>query len=189
MTSLEKKLQQAEERLTVTLAQTGDRAAFHKLVDLYDKRLFYFIRRILDHTEDAYDVLQLVWLKVHRKLGKLKTPSAFRVWVYQIAHKEAISELRKKSRRPIVLENSYEEHSIKTNHDFEMVSFENAELIHVALQDLSVDHRRVLTLRFLEGMSVEEIAEVISCKSGTVKSRLFYAKQSLHQRIQELTDE
>jgi RNA polymerase sigma-70 factor (ECF subfamily) len=67
-------------------------------------------------------------------------------------------------------------------------AFDNAELVHVALQDLSVDHRRVLTLRFLEDMSIEEIAEVVGLSSGTVKSRLHYAKFALRRRIEELTD-
>jgi RNA polymerase sigma-70 factor (ECF subfamily) len=67
--------------------------------------------------------------------------------------------------------------------------FENAELVHVALSALSVDHRRVLTLRFLEEMTVEEIAEVIGCNPGTVKSRLHYARISLRRRIEDLTNE
>jgi RNA polymerase sigma-70 factor (ECF subfamily) len=68
-------------------------------------------------------------------------------------------------------------------------AFENAELVHLALHGLSVDHRRALTLRFLEDMTIEEIAEVIGCRSGTVKSRLHYAKIALRRRIEELTDE
>ena len=67
--------------------------------------------------------------------------------------------------------------------------FDNAELVHVALQDLSVDHRRVLTLRFLEDMTNDEIAEVVGCSPGTIKSRLHYAKNALRRRIKELLDD
>ena len=66
-------------------------------------------------------------------------------------------------------------------------AFESAELVHAALAGLSIDHRRVLTLRFLEDMSIEDIAEVVSCSAGTVKSRLHYAKGALRRRIEELT--
>src|SRR6476659_8260300 len=98
------RLQKIHERLIVLCAQQGNRDAFSRLVDLYDRRLLYFIRRILGESDCALDVLQSVWLIVHRKLGKLKAPDAFRVWVYRIAHDQAISELRRKSRRPVPID-------------------------------------------------------------------------------------
>ncbi len=70
----------------------------------------------------------------------------------------------------------------------EDATFDDAELVHAALVGLSVDHRRVLTLRFLEDMPIEEIAEVVGCAPGTVKSRLHYAKLALRRRIEELLD-
>ena len=181
-------LERIEERLTVLLAQKGDREAFGRLVDRYDKRLLYFVRRLLGETDDALDLLQSVWLIVHRRLRKLKSPEAFRVWLYQIAHDQAVTELRRKTRRPI----SFEEPTELPSPDaanLDDTAFDNAELVHVALGDLSVDHRRVLTLRFLEEMSIEEIAEVVGCADGTVKSRLHYAKAALRRRIEELLDD
>jgi RNA polymerase sigma-70 factor (ECF subfamily) len=68
------------------------------------------------------------------------------------------------------------------------VHFDNAELVHAGLQALSVDHRRVLTLRFIEDMTIEEIAAVIGCSAGTVKSRLHYAKLALRRQIEERTN-
>ncbi len=180
-------LQQIQERLMVLCAQEGNRDAFSRLVDLYDRRLLYFVRRILGETDGALDVLQSVWLNVHRKLGKLRAPDAFRVWLYRIAHDEAISELRRKTRRPMLFDD-VETIQIADETSIDVAAFDNAELVHVALQDLSVDHRGVLTLRFLEDMSIEEIADVIGLSSGTVKSRLHYAKLALRRRIEELTD-
>jgi RNA polymerase sigma-70 factor (ECF subfamily) len=180
-------LQQIQERLMVLCAQQGNREAFSRLVDLYDRRLLYFIRRILGDSDGALDVLQSVWLVVHRKLRKLKAADAFRVWLYRIAHDQAATELRRTTRRPLPVENLEPMQSAADSGD-DTESFDNAELVHVALQDLSVDHRRVLTLRFLEGMSTNEIADVIGLPSGTVKSRLHYAKAALRQRIKELTD-
>ena len=188
MPAIDVKLQQAEERLVVTLAQTGDRDAFSSLIDLYDKRLFYFIRRIVGDTEESFDVLQSVWLQVHRNLGGLSSPNAFRVWIYRIAHSKAVAELRRRTRRPIPVENiEHERPAAGADDDSE--AFDNAELVHVALQDLSKDHARVLTLRFLEDMTTEDIAEVIDCNPGTVKSRLHYAKRALRRRIGELMDD
>jgi RNA polymerase sigma-70 factor (ECF subfamily) len=180
-------LQQIQERLVVLCAQEGNREAFSRLVDLYDRRLLYFIYRILGDSDGALDVLQSVWLIVHRKLRKLKSPDAFRVWLYRLAHDQATTELRRKSRRPVPVDN-FETTQPANDANDDTESFDSAELVHAALQDLSVDHRRVLTLRFLEDMSTEEIAEVIGLPTGTVKSRLHYAKIALRQRIKELTD-
>jgi RNA polymerase sigma-70 factor (ECF subfamily) len=179
--------QQLEERLTVLRAQQGDREAFRNLVDLYDRRLLYFVRRILGETDEALDVLQVVWLVVHRSLWKLQSAAAFRVWLYRIAHDQAVTELRKKTKRPIQFEDIAPSQTLDPTFQ-DGATFENAELVHAALLGLSVDHRRVLTLRFLEDMSIEEIAEVVGCSPGTVKSRLHYAKLALRRRIEELLD-
>ena len=98
------------------------------------------------------------------------------------------NELRRKSTRA-VFANDADTSQVEDDENVDSSAFDNAELVHVALRDLSVDHRRVLTLRFLEDMSIDEIAEVIGQGSGTVKSRLHYAKLALRRRIEELTDE
>lgn len=177
-------VQQLEERLIVVLSANGDGKAFRQLVDWYDQRLLYFVRRILGETEGALDVLQAVWLIVHRKLHTLAAPEAFRVWLYRIAHDQAIDELRRKTRRPLLLDNATIV-AVQDTDEADLV-LENAELIHAALLRLSFDHRRVLTLRFLEDMTTQEIADVTGCTLGTVKSRLHYAKLALRQTVEEL---
>ncbi|MGL4555130.1 MAG: RNA polymerase sigma factor [Gemmataceae bacterium] len=175
-----------EEQLTVLLAQQGDREAFRRLVDAYDARLLYFVRRILGDADGALDVLQSVWLAVHRRLVGLQCPSAFRVWVYRIAHDLAVTEVRRRTRRPVLFEDVPPEQAADAADD---AAFEDAELVHRALLGLSVDHRRVLTLRFLEDMPIGEIAAVVGCGPGTVKSRLHYARAALRRRIEEMLDE
>jgi len=174
------------ERLLVLCAQQGNDKAFSRLVDLYDRRLLYFIRRILGDTDGALDVLQSVWLTVHRKVRTLQAPDAFRVWLYRIAHDQAISELRRKLKWPVPVDD-VEMASIVDDESADIETFDNAELVHKALHDLSINHRQVLTLRFLEEMSIEEIAQVVGHGAGTVKSRLHYAKLALRRRIEELT--
>lgn len=181
-------LSNLEERLTVLLAQQGDREALGRLVDQYDPRLLYFVRRLLGCDDAAFDVLQSVWLTVHRSLGKLRAADAFRVWLYRIAHDCTMTELRRRARQPIVLDD-VEAVQPAEDSNVDEAAFDNAELVHVALQDLSVDHRRVLTLRFLEDMNTEDIAQIVGCNPGTVKSRLHYAKAALRRRIEEMLHE
>lgn len=177
-----------EEQLMVLLARQGNGDAFRGLVDRYDRRLLYFVRRILGESDGAFDVLQSVWLTVHRKFRRLKSPEAFRVWIYRIAHDRAVTELRRRTRRPVLFEDvAAVEPIVETGS--EQAAFENAELVHAALRDLSIDHRRVLTLHFLEEMPVEEIAEVVGRPPGTVKSRLHYARTALRRRIEELLND
>lgn len=174
----------ADEPLTVLQAQHGDRDAFSRLVDLYDKRLLYFVRRILGDTEGCFDILQTVWLIVYRKLPELKSPNAFRVWLYRIAHHQAVTYLRKRSKWPVLAE-QIEPVPEAVGFNIAELTLDNAEMVHFAMQGLTVDHRRVLTLRFLEDMTLDQIAQVIDCSLGTVKSRLHYAKHALRGRIEE----
>lgn len=180
----ERELSEAEETWSVIAAQQGDGQAFRRLVERYDGRLLYFIGRILGDTESAFDVLQLVWLAVHRKLRSLKSPAAFRVWLYRIAHDRAVSQLRATIREETALAELQETAGSQPVEQEDSV--ENAELVHRALQELSIDHRRVLTLHFLEEMRIEDIATVLDRPQGTIKSRLFAAKLALRRKIEEL---
>lgn len=176
----------ADEQQTVLLAQKGDRAAFSQLVESYDRRILYFVRRILNEQEAAFDVLQDVWVAVYRRLPFLKTASAFRVWIYRIAHDAAISELRKKRGRPLFFDHAEIVDVGGVDEGDHEAAFDDAELVHIGLQQLSIDHRRILTLRFLENMKVADIAEVIDCCDGTVKSRLHYAQRALRHQIEAI---
>ena len=176
---------QIEEQLLVRLAQDGDDDAFAQLIDRYDRRLLYYVRRLLAETDSAFDVMQSTWLVVHRRLIKLRSPEAFRVWLYRIAHDQAVSELRRKGLRPIAMEEPPKDLP-DDQQEQAGERFENAELVHRTLSTISFEHRQVLTLRFLEEMSVEEITEITGIPAGTVKSRLHYAKLAMRTRIEEL---
>lgn len=182
MADSDRDVSQVEEALTVIAAQEGDGEAFRRLVNRYDARLLYFIRRIVGETESAYDVLQAAWLAVHRRLRSLKSPEAFRVWLYRIAHDQAVSQIRANVREELLL-SALQETATSETAD-EQDSYDDAEQIHHALERLSVDHRRVLTLFFLEEMRIDEIAAVLNCPAGTVKSRLSAAKRALHVQIE-----
>jgi RNA polymerase sigma-70 factor (ECF subfamily) len=177
-----------QEQTWVRAAQQGDAAAFRCLVDCYDRRVLYFVLRFLPDHHHALDVMQEVWLALFRRLPLLRAPGAFRVWLYQIAHDQVVSLLRRQ-RRQEKLQESLAGHCADDVEDNHEVVFDRAELIHKALDFLSPEHREVLVLRFLEGLSLEEIAEALRCRLGTVKSRLHYAKRILRQEVERLSHE
>lgn len=173
-----------DEIILVLHAQHGDRSAFSNLVNLYDRRLLYFVRRLLGESDEAYDVVQTVWLHVHRKIRRLVEPRAFRVWLFRIAHCQTMTVLRRRTGMHDLGDHAEDICVTSESRDNEV--FDNVELVHSALQFLSVAHRRVLVLRFLEDMTLEEIAEVLECSPGTVKSRLYHAREALRNRIREM---
>jgi RNA polymerase sigma-70 factor, ECF subfamily len=172
------------ERLVVLRAQAGDRGAFHELVDRYQERLMYYVHRLVQDTQQSRDILQEIWLEVFRALRSLETASAFRVWLYRIAHHRAVSYLRREKVRSDAAEQLARDAETSES-DNELELLEKAELVHFALDKLSAVHREVMTLRFLEDMNLGEIAQVMRCNEGTAKSRLHYAKQALRRIIDE----
>jgi len=182
------------EQLLVLRAQTGSPEAYHGLFERYNGRLVYYVRRMLTDAVDAEDVVQEVWVSVIRNLAKLEEPAAFRTWLYRIARNRAISRLRR-ARHEVLLDEDDDaaEHGAEDverwtgaeAEDSSEWSRTDVEALHAALGDLSPSHRDVLTLRFIEGLSYEEIATVVECGVGTVRSRIHYAKRSLRDIMNE----
>src|SRR5262249_40247517 len=176
------------ERSWVLRAQRGDADAFRCLVDAYDRRLLYFVLRFLPDADRALDVMQEVWLALFRRLPGLRAPGAFRAWRYPIAPHRVVDLMRRCRREERAYEALRAERNGACDGDHE-APFDSAELVHHALGALSAEHREVLLLRFLEGLGVEEMASVIRCSPGTVKSRLHYAKLALRRQVEELVRE
>src|SRR5262245_28931990 len=112
-----RQLADTEELLLVLAAQSGDRDAFRKLVDRYERRLLYFIRRLLGRNEGALDVLQDVWLAIHRRLRELRSPGQFRSWAYQIARGRTIDVLRRNPRERELLQELAEDEAETSEED------------------------------------------------------------------------
>ena len=169
--------EQIYERLLVVRAQAGDETAFAELVERYSPRLRYFLRKLLASADGAEDALQDVWLSVFRHLPRLADPQALVAWLYRIARDQAFGRLRKlrKGEQPLD-ERTVADVPTADENDF---SVEDAARIHAALDALPPEQREVLVLRFLEEMTYEQIASVVGCQLGTVRSRIHYAKQAL----------
>ncbi|MEW6746264.1 MAG: sigma-70 family RNA polymerase sigma factor [Planctomycetota bacterium] len=162
--------------ILVLRCQAGDEAAFAELIETYHARLAYYAGRLLGDTTSLEDVLQEIWLAAYRSLPRLKSPRSLPVWLYGIARHKVLAELRRRGRALELLEEPDVLESSGTEPDF---SPEDAACIHRGLVRLHPQHREVLVLRFIEEMSYEQIAELIGCPLGTVRSRIHHAKRSL----------
>jgi len=143
--------------------------------------MLYYLRRVLRDTDSAEDVSQDTWLTVYRDIRKLKEPHAFMVWLYRIARNKAISTLRgRKGEDPL-----HEGHVPVAESQDRGFSTDQADRIHVCLNELPAQYREILVLRFMQQMTYEQIAGVEGLSLGTVKSRLHYAKEKLRQKMEQ----
>jgi RNA polymerase sigma-70 factor (ECF subfamily) len=176
---------QIYERLLVLRCQAGDDAAFSELVERYQPRLRYYLRKMLAGSAAAEDAAQDVWYDVVRAVPRLANPGAFRAWLYRIARDRAWRILR---RRPPP-HTPIDEVEVAANGQADDFTPEDAARVHAALDRLAPEHREVVVLRFVEDMSYEEIAKVAGCPLGTVRSRLHHAKRALRRALEGINHE
>ena len=167
--------------ILVLSCQRRDESAFRELVNRWEPRLYYYLRRIVENESDVWDTLQETWLAVFQNIRKLQDPLKFPTWLYQISHNKAVSLLRKENRYTQMTVEQTANHC-QNNNTVSAVN-EQAELVHKALEKLKLAHREVLTLHFLEGFSIQGMARIIGISEGTTKSRLYYAKNELHKAL------
>lgn len=173
----------------VERAQKGDLDAFDSLTIKYRQRLLSVIYNMTSNREDAADLTQEAFVKAFRSIGRFKGKSSFFTWLYRIGVNVTLSHLQKnKARRFFSFENLSEEVNQETA--FEVLASrskterptllnELQEKLNEALQKLSNKHRTIVVLFEIEGLSHKQIAEIMKCSEGTVRSRLHYAKQQL----------
>jgi RNA polymerase sigma-70 factor (ECF subfamily) len=169
------------ERLLILRCQGGDEAALGELIARYSPGVRFFLKKITQNAESADDRLQETWIDVFRKINRLENADAFAAWLYRIARDKAYREVRR-SRLPVA--DSVEELADAAADEAQSFSPEEAERVRAALDQLPVEQREVLVLRFIEEMSYEHIAEVIGRPVGTVRSRIHYAKGALRAKLE-----
>jgi RNA polymerase sigma-70 factor (ECF subfamily) len=165
------------QELLVLRCQRGDRAALQELITTWQRRLFYFLRRLGCEEADAWDLLQQTSIRVLRGIARLKEPRQLAPWLYRIARNTAIDHGKLRSLEHKRLEALAQDS--EPEDDPGIGNIDDVEQIHHALLQLAVPHREVLTLFFLESMSVEQVADVLGVPPRTVKSRLHHAKRAL----------
>jgi RNA polymerase sigma-70 factor (ECF subfamily) len=171
------------EHVLVLRCRAGDEAAFAELVERYQPRLRYYLRKMLRDLQEAEDALQDAWLAVFRALPRLSDLGAFRAWLYRIARDQALRRLRK--RRP-EYRCPEEVDSADGRAEEAQLASEAVECIHAALDELPAPQREVLVFRYVEDMSYEEIARVVGCPVGTVRSRLHHAGRALRAVLERM---
>jgi len=177
----------------VERAQRGDKHAFELLVTKYQRKLARLLSRFIRDPGEVEDVTQEAFIKAYRALPSFRGDSAFYTWLYRIGVNTAKNYLVAMGRRaPTVTEIDNEEaeniedgqqlKDINTPEN-ELMSRQIAETVNRTLQDLPEELRTAITLREIEGLSYEEIAQVMNCPIGTVRSRIFRAREAIAERL------
>jgi RNA polymerase sigma-70 factor (ECF subfamily) len=180
----------------VERAQRGDKHAFELLVAKYQRRLGRLISRFVRNASEAEDVTQDAFIKAYRALPAFRGDSAFYTWLYRIGINTAKNHLVAQGRRAPTstpfdtdeaedFEDASLLHEVATPEN-ELMSKQVVEVVNSSLQELPDDLRTALTLREIEGLSYEEIAEVMNCPIGTVRSRIFRAREAIAANLRPL---
>lgn len=173
-----KKTDAIREELLVLRAQGRDSAALGELVARWHERLSAHALRLTRDRHGAEEVMQEVWIAVVRGIAKLKEPGAFASWVYRIVGRECANWVNRRQRvRREGNPNSLAKLSSEDS------GADAAEGLERTMDGLSVEHREVLALHYIQEMSVEQIASMLNVKEGTVKSRLHYAREAARRAM------
>ena len=177
----------------VKQVQAGDVAAFDRLILKYRERVFGVVYNLTANREDAADLAQDAFIKAFQSINRFQGHCAFFTWLYKIAVNTTLSHLRKNRLRSFFSLEKLQEDGTnaqvleqltdKKGADRDTYLQELKEKLNEALQKLSIPHRTVITLFEIDGLSHSEIAEVMGCSEGTVRSRLHYAKQFLQGEL------
>lgn len=180
----------AEELALVERCQSGDAAAFDSLVAKYASQVYNLAYRMIGDPDDAEDISQEVFLRVHRAIKGFRGSSSFTTWVYRVATNVCLDELKRRKRRPTVTEwSEQEEASVEpspaaaANPEAATLRRERQELVQRAIRSLPEAQRVVVVLYDLQGLSYDEIAEALGASLGTVKSRLNRARVALKSKL------
>lgn len=179
----------------VERVQSGDKKAFDLLMLKYQQRVVNLVYRYVKNQADALDISQEAFIKAYRALPNFRGESAFYTWLYRIAINTAKNHLLAQSRRPpsMDMETDVAEQidpgyrlRDEQTPESSLLSDEIASTIKLSVDELPEDLRTAITLREMEGLSYEEIAEVMECPIGTVRSRIFRAREAINNKIAPL---
>lgn len=181
----------------VERVQKGDKRAFDLLVLKYQHKIFSIIGRYIRDQAEVQDVAQEAFIKAYRALAKFRGESAFYTWLYRIAINTAKNHLVSRSRRPPASDVEMDEAEYYSGSDLlkdtstpeaSLMCDEIQREVDAAIRELPEDLRSAVTLREMEGLSYEDIAAIMDCPVGTVRSRIFRARDAIDKRIQPLLE-
>ncbi len=183
----------------VARVQRGDKQAFDLLVLKYQRKIMRLLSRMIRDPGEIEDVAQEAFIKAYRALPQFRGDSAFYTWLYRIAINTARNWLAQNNRRPSTPSAQENEDgetfdatdnlTDSSNPESEMASRQIADTVNKAMNDLPEDLRNAIVMREIDGMSYEDIAESMNCPIGTVRSRIFRAREAIATRLRPLLGE
>ncbi len=189
------------DHLLIERVKRGEQKAFELLVIKYQRKIERLIGRMVRDPDLIQDIAQETFIRAYRALPQFRGDSAFYTWLYRIAVNTAKKSLVELKRDPLVTESALtsledEDETSRVENELSdgetpeavLASKEIANTVNAAIEALSDDLRQAITLREIEGLSYEEIAEVMSCPIGTVRSRIFRAREAIAERLRPLLD-
>ncbi len=189
---------EASDQFLVDRVRAGDKHAFDLLVLKYQQRIVNLIMRYVKDHSEALDVAQEAFLKAYRAIPTFRGDSAFYTWMYRIAINTAKNHLVAARRRPLDHASDISEpeefdwHVRMQDHDTperQAIGEELRQTVEKAIADLADDLRTAIVLREIDGLSYEEIAQVMECPVGTVRSRIFRAREAIDKCIKPVVDD
>ncbi len=187
-----------DDLLIVQRVQAGDKLAFNLLVNKYHRRVARLLTRMVRNQEDIEDVVQETFIKAYRAIGNFRGDSAFYTWIYRIAINTAKNLLVTQGRRPSTLKESndgdsetFEDNAALSNIDTPESLYQTkqiGEAVKEAMAALPEELRSAIVMREIDGLSYEEIAAAMDCPIGTVRSRIFRARESIAAKIKPLLE-
>jgi len=186
------------DQVLVERVQAGDKRAFDLLVLKYQHKVLKLVSRFVNNPAEAEDVAQEAFLKAYRALPSFRGDSAFYTWLYRIAINTAKNAIVSNRRRPVDFDldlqdpDQYERHGRLKDEDTPegmLLTDEIRETVGRAIEGLPEDLRTAIVLRELEGLSYEQIARAMDCPVGTVRSRIFRAREAIDRHLRPLLDE
>lgn len=179
----------------VEKVQKGDKRAFDMLVIKYQHKIFSIISRYIKDSAEVHDVAQEAFIKAYRAIGNFRGDSAFYTWIYRIAINTAKNYLVSRGRRPPASDVDMDDAEFYAGSDMlrdnaspeqQLMRDQLEAVVYKAIQSLPEDLRTAVSLREMDGLSYEEIAEVMSCPVGTVRSRIFRAREHIDKQMSPL---
>jgi RNA polymerase sigma-70 factor (ECF subfamily) len=171
----------------VRLCQAGDITAFDVLVRRHQERVYRLVYRMLGGSHEAEDIAQEIFIKAYKAIKKFRCDSSFSTWLTQIAVNQCINHCKKRNKIKLLSlglatkKRSSEPHAIAEHN-------EKREIVTKEVNALSIKHKTVIILHYFESYSYEEIADILKCSSGTVKSRLFHARMELKNKLKPILE-
>jgi RNA polymerase sigma-70 factor (ECF subfamily) len=178
---------QLSDQELLQMVTLGDELAFQQLYQRYQLAIYNYVLRLIHQENAAEELLQDVFLAVWQGAKRFRNQSSVKTWIFRIAHFRAVSWLRKHHKARLITEYSADMPLVSPEPSPEENLIDKAELSQVlaALETLSANHRAVIELTFAHGFAYQQIAEVMGCPVGTVKSRMSYALKYLNAELNQ----